>query len=240
MRDQKIPLQGVVDDTATCRPISSVKLSGLMRRGAVSHCIQMVVPSTRMEVPSICVVESVDHATQLPDTISSLLQEYDRLFDEPRTLPPRRSADHTIPLVPGAQPVKVRPYRYSPIQKTEIENQLKQMLQQGVIRPSASSFASPVLLVKKKDGTWRFCVDYRHLNAITVKNKQPMPVVDELLDELAGAKWFTKLDFQSGYHQICMAAGEEYKTTFRTHNGLFEFLVMPFGLTNAQPHFRAL
>jgi len=81
MSDQKIPLQGVIDDTATCRPISSVKLSGLMRRGAVSHCIQMVVPSTRMEVPSICVVESVDHATQLPDTISSLLQEYDRLFD---------------------------------------------------------------------------------------------------------------------------------------------------------------
>lgn len=139
--------------------------------------------------------------------------------------------------MPGAQPVKVRPYRYSPIQKSEIEKQLKQMLSQGVIWPSASSFASPALLVRKKDGTWRFCVDYRHLNAITVKHMYPMPVVDELLDELAGSELFTELDFRSGYHQLSMATGEEYKTAFRTHNGLFEFFVMPFGLTNAPATF---
>ena len=89
-----------------------------MRRGAVSHCIQMFVPSIEMEVPSICVVDSADPATQLLEPISSLLHKYDHLFDAPKTLPPRRSVDHTIPLVPGAQPVKVRPYKYSPIQKT--------------------------------------------------------------------------------------------------------------------------
>ena len=173
----------------------------------------------------------------LPIEVEELLQQYNHLFAKPTSLPPARSADHTIPLVPGAQPVKVRPYRYSPIQKTEIEKQLKEMLAQGVIRPSTSSFASPVLLVRKKDGTWQFCIDYRHLNAITVKHKHPMPVVDELLDELAGSKWFTKLDFRLGHHQICMATGEEYKTAFRTHHGLFEFLVMPFGLTNAPATF---
>lgn len=124
-------------------------------------------------------------------------------------------------LLPDAAPVNSRPYRYSPFQKDEIEKQVKEMLRARTVIPSMSPYGSPVLLVKKKNGSWRFCVDCRRLNAVTVKSKFPMPVVDELLDELAGTKFFSKLDLKAGYHQIKMHEQDEAKTTFKTHHGRF-------------------
>jgi hypothetical protein len=156
------------------------------------------------------------------------------------SLLPPRSWCHRIQLLPGTAPVVVRPYRYVHAQKTELERQCANMLHQGVIRHSSSLFSVPVLLVRKLDDSWRFCVDYHALNAKTVKDKFPIPVVEELFDEMRHAKFFTKLDLRAGYHQVRMHLDGVEKTAFQTNQGLFEFLVMPFGLTNASATFQAL
>lgn len=172
----------------------------------------------------------------MPVTIQQVLDDFAEMFEEPVTLPKHREWDHAIPLLPGAKPVNIRPYRYTPEQKNEIETQVKEMLQKGFIKPSVSPFSSPVLLVKTKDQTWRFCVDFRQLNATTLKSTYPMPVIDELLDELAGACWFSKLDLRAGYHQIRLRPEDEHKTAFKTHLGHFQFRVMPYGLPYAPRH----
>lgn len=219
-------LQGHESNSATCYTINSVQLQGLCKQQAVSLMVQVSAVQTEQE----------QHGA-IPPVIQQLLDDFPDVFGEPVGLPPRHACDHHIPLLPGAQPVNIRPYRHKPDHKDEIERQVAELLRTWVIQHSTSPFSSPVILVKKKDGTWRLCIDYRHLNALTRISKYPVPVIEELLDELHGAKWFSKLDLRAGYHQIRLAEGEEYKTAFQTHSGHFEFKVLSFGLVGAPPTF---
>jgi hypothetical protein len=171
----------------------------------------------------------------VPPEIQHLLIVYADIFATKVQCPPPRSCNHSIPLIPGARPISVRPYRYAPALKDEIESQVKEMLQAGLIQRSTSAFSSPVLLVKKKDKSYRFGIDYRHLNAITQKRQYPVHVIDEFLDELHQASWFFTLDLCAGFHQIPMDPTDSFKTTFQTHSGHFEFRVMSCSLTSA-PH----
>lgn len=194
-------------------------------------------------------VESIDKESNLDpkygpnasvvllNELKALLREYTELFTILTGLPPVKDHDHRIPLLPGTALVNVKLYRYSHFQKSDIEELVGEMLADEIIRPSTCPLSSPVLLVTKNDGTWRFCVDYRALNAATVKDRFPIPMVDELLDEISDARIFSKLDLRAGYHQVRIHPDDVEKTAFRTHDGHFKFLVLPLGLTNASSTF---
>ena len=220
-------------------PCEANMLERLCKGGA--QCFAVIRASeNQVEEVEKMVGEGLEIELQrLPNRIRKVVEAHRSVLEVPTSLPPPRNFDHRITLKDESKPVNVPPYRYAYFQKGEIERQVEEMLKNGLIRPSTSPFSSPVLLVRKKDGTWRFCTDYRALNEATVKDRFPIPTVDEMLDELHGASVFTKLDLRAGYHQIRMREEAVHKTAFRTHSGHYEYLVMPFGLCNAPSTFQA-
>ncbi|GJY27655.1 putative reverse transcriptase domain-containing protein [Tanacetum coccineum] len=170
-----------------------------------------------------------------------VIQDFPEIFpDDLSGLPPVREIEFRIDLIPGASLVVKSPYRLAPSEMLELSNQLKELQEKGFIRPSHSPWGAPVLFVKKKDGAMIMCIDYRELNKLTIKNRYPLPRIDDLFDQLQGACCFSKIDLRSGYHQLRVREEDIPKTAFRTRYGHFEFTVMPFGLTNAPAIFMDL
>jgi hypothetical protein len=178
-----------------------------------------------------CVYATTD--IKLEDIL--IVCEYPDVFpDDLPEMPPDRDIEFVIELQPGTTPISKRPYHMPPNELAELKIQLQDLLDKGFICPSASLWGCPALFVKKKDISLRLCVDYCPLNVVTIKNKYPLPRIDILFDQLAGAKVFSKIDLRSGYHQIKIKPSDIPKTAFSTRYGLYEYLVMSFGLTNAQ------
>lgn len=210
--------------------ISGKRLEKMLKKGALGMVIQVNVMSETVE----------EEGHVIPEDISDIIQQFPAVLKEPKGLPPKRECDHVINLQSGAVPPNIRPYRVPHYQKEAMENIINELIESKEIQTSDSPYSSPAVMVRKKDGSWRMCVDYRQLNAQTVKNKFPMPIIEDLLDELNGARIFSKLDLRSGYHQIRMAEKDVHKTAFRTHLGHYEYQVMPFGLTNDPATFQSL
>ena len=163
-----------------------------------------------------------------------VVRDFQDVFpDDLPSPPPEREVDFPIDLVPGTTPISLPPYRMAPAELKELKAQLQELVDGGFIRPSISPWGAAVSFVKKKDGTWRLCIDYRQLNKVTIRNKYPLPRIDDLFDQLQDAKVFSKIDLRSGYHQLRIREPDIPKTTFMTRYGHYEFLMMSFGLTNA-------
>ncbi|XP_075104201.1 uncharacterized protein LOC142178490 [Nicotiana tabacum] len=209
----------------TSNIISAVLARKMICQGCDAYLAHIV--DTRLGSPSLKDIPTVcDFPDVFPDDLPGL--------------PPEREIEFPIDLVPGTTPISIAPYRMAPAELKELKAQLQELLEKGFICPSISPWGAPVLFVKKKDGTLRLFIDYRQLNKVTIKNKYPLPRIDDLFDQLKGVSLFSKIDMRSGYYQLRVREQDVPKTAFRTRYGHYEFLVMPFGLTNAPVAFMDL
>nr|GFC04626.1 putative reverse transcriptase domain-containing protein [Tanacetum cinerariifolium] len=205
-------------------------ISALQARTLLSHGCEGFLATTHDTTPDVPSIHD-----------QPIVYEFIDVFpDELPGIPPVREVEFNNELIPGAEPISKAPYRMAPIELKELKDQLQELLERGFIRLSVSPWGAPVLFVKKKDGSMRLCIDYRELNKITIRNRYPLPRIDDLFDQLQGAMHFSKIDLRSGYHQLRVKEQDISKTAFRTCYGYYEFLVMPFGLTNAPAIFMDL
>jgi hypothetical protein len=222
-------------------------MNWLHRNQATTSCdkrtVKLVSPSGKEVVTELFMPEleaGVCHHLSVDGKEANLIEEIRIVSDFPDVfteelpgMPPERKVEFAIDLIPGTVPISKRDYRVSGPDLVELKKQIDELLEKGYIKPSTSPWATPVLFLEKKDGTKRMCIDYRSFNEVTVKNKYPLPRIEDLFDQLRGASVFSEIDLRSGYHQLRIRPSDIPKTTFITKYGLYEFTVMSFGLTNA-------
>jgi hypothetical protein len=207
------------------RFVSSLQLRKSMRKGYELYAI--------LALNEKGVAEGLEHL--------SVVKEFADVFPEELPgMPLERELEFTIDLKPGTEPIARMPYRMSTPELQELKMQLKELLDLGLIRPSVSPWGAPVIFIRKKDGSWRLCIDYHQLNKATIKNQYPLPRIDDLFDQMKGATVFSKIDLRSGYHQLRIKEDDIPKTAFKMRFGHYEFTVLPFGLTNAPGVFMSL
>ncbi|GKA64944.1 putative reverse transcriptase domain-containing protein [Tanacetum coccineum] len=227
----RIPLEGktlVIEgnrNNSRLKIVSCIKAQKYIEKG----CELFLAQVTKQELKE----KQLEYVPVIQDFLEVFLNEL------PRLLPPRQ-VEFRIDLIPGVAPVARAPYCLAPSEMKELSKQLQELSEKGFIRPSSSPWGAPVLFVKKKDGSFRMCIDYRELNKLTIKNRYPLPRIDDLFDQLQGSSVYSKIDLRSGYHQLCIREKDIPITAFRTRYGHYEFQVMPFGLTNAPAVFMDL
>ncbi|KAL0534336.1 hypothetical protein IC582_028626 [Cucumis melo] len=226
---------------------NSPSMASFKFKGEGSRSLPQVISAIRasklLSQGTWSILASVVDTREVDVSLSSepVVREYPDVFPEELPgLPPHREVEFAIELESGTVPISRAPYRMAPVELKELKVQLQELLDKGFIRPSVSPWGAPVLFVKKKDGSMRLCIDYRELNKVTVKNRYPLPRIDDLFDQLQGAIVFSKIDLRSGYHQLRIKDGDVPKTAFRSRYGHYEFVVMSFGLTNAPAVFMDL